>query len=84
MHLAPPRVLEGPASCDGIVTLSVGGEQNLLPIWHDIGRDAVMAHSPSLADKFARSTADTDIDVIAAEIADLVIEERKRELSERS
>lgn len=69
---------------DGIVTLSVGGEQNLLPIWHDIGRDRVMANSPSLADKFARSTADTDIDVIADEIAELVIEARERELNERS
>lgn len=66
---------------DGIVTLSVGGEQNLLPIWHDIERDGVMAHSPSLADKFARSTSDTDIDVIAGEIADLVIEAREHELN---
>lgn len=63
---------------DGIVTLSVGGEQNLLPIWHDIDREAVMEHSPSLADKFARSTADTVIDVIAEEIAELVIKSRNQ------
>lgn len=58
---------------DGIVTLSVGGEQNLLPVWHDIDRAAVAAHSPSLADKFARSTSDTEIEDIADEIAELVL-----------
>ncbi|MDP9239117.1 MAG: toll/interleukin-1 receptor domain-containing protein, partial [Actinomycetota bacterium] len=57
---------------DGIVTLSVAGKQNLLPIWHDLDRAEVMAKSPSLADKFARTTGDTDIEAIADEIADLV------------
>lgn len=64
---------------DGIVTLTVGGQQNLLPVWHNIDHDAVAAHSPSLADKFARSTGDTTIDEIAAEIAELVIEARDRQ-----
>lgn len=58
---------------DGIVTLSVGGKQNLLPIWHNLTRDDVMAKSPSLADKLARSTADFSIEEIADEIADLVL-----------
>jgi hypothetical protein len=57
---------------DGIVTLSVAGKQNLLPIWHDLDHAEVMAKSPSLADKFARTTEDTDIEAIADEIADLV------------
>jgi len=61
---------------DGIVTLSVAGRQNLLPIWHDLGHADVMAKSPSLADKLARSTADTDIAAIADEIAELVISSR--------
>ena len=52
---------------DGIVTLTVGGRQNLLPVWHNVDHAAVSAHSPSLADKFARSTSDTSIDEIAAE-----------------
>lgn len=67
---------------DGIVTLTVDGQQNLLPVWHNIDRDTVIAHSPSLADKFARSTRDTEIDAIAAEIAELVIEARDRQLSD--
>jgi len=58
---------------DGIVTLSVGGKQNLLPIWHTLTHDDVMAKSPSLADKLARSTSDFSIDEIADEIADLVL-----------
>lgn len=61
---------------DGIVTLSVAGRQSLLPIWHDLGHAEVMAKSPSLADKLARSTSDTDLEVIADEIAGLIIESR--------
>jgi hypothetical protein len=65
---------------DGIVTLTVGGQQSLLPIWHGVDRNAVINFSPSLGDKFARSTADTDIDTIAAEIADMVIAAREAQL----
>jgi hypothetical protein len=57
---------------DGLVTRSVSGEQSLLPIWHDITKDEVMAKSPSLADKIARSTAQYTIQEIAREIADVV------------
>lgn len=57
---------------DGIVTLSVSGEQSMLPIWHDVDHAAVRAVSPSLADKVARSTTDLSIDDIAAEIAEVV------------
>ncbi|WP_082383403.1 DUF1883 domain-containing protein [Frigoribacterium sp. RIT-PI-h] len=64
---------------DGIVTLTVGGEQNLLPVWHNVDHAAVAAHSPSLADKFARSTSDTPISDIAEEIAELVIDARERQ-----
>lgn len=57
---------------DGLVTRQVSGEQSLLPIWHDITKDEVKAHSPSLADKIARSTAQYTIEEIAHEIADVV------------
>lgn len=57
---------------DGIVSLSVAGKQSLLPIWHDLNHADVAAKSPSLADKLARSTADTEIQAIADEIAELV------------
>ena len=47
---------------DGLITRRVSGEQNLLPIWHDITKDEVKAHSPSLTDKIARSTAQYTIE----------------------
>jgi hypothetical protein len=57
---------------DGIVTKSVAGEQNLLPIWHNVTKAQVMAYSPSLADKVARSTSTHTVEEIAAEIASVV------------
>ena len=57
---------------DGIVTMTVAGQQNLLPIWHNVTKDQVVAHSPSLADKVARSTATHTIQEIAKEIASVV------------
>jgi hypothetical protein len=61
---------------DGIVTFSVAGKQNFLRIWHDLGHADVMAKSPSLADKLARSTVERGIEAIADAIADLVNEAR--------
>jgi len=57
---------------DGIVTRSVTGEQVLLPIWHKLTKQEVIAYSPSLADKLARNTATHTIEEIAGEIADLI------------
>lgn len=59
---------------DGIVDLSVSGKQRMLPIWHEVSKDEVQAHSPSLADKIARSTALSTIVEIAEEIAEVVNE----------
>lgn len=57
---------------DGIVTRSVTGEQVLLPIWHKLSKQEVIAFSPSLADKLARTTAVHSIEEIADEIAELI------------
>lgn len=57
---------------DGLITLHVSGQQNLLPIWHEITKTEVVAQSPSLADKIARSTTQHTIDEIATEIAEVV------------
>jgi uncharacterized protein DUF1883/TIR domain-containing protein len=59
---------------DGLVTREVSGSsQVILPIWHGVSHKDVLAYSPSLAAKLARSTADRTIDEIALEIADLVL-----------
>ncbi|WP_448983009.1 DUF1883 domain-containing protein [Olsenella uli] len=57
---------------DGIITRTVSGEQVMLPIWHNITKDEVVAYSPTLADKIARNTAVDGIGDIAIEIADLI------------
>jgi Domain of unknown function (DUF1883)/TIR domain len=57
---------------DGLVTRSVDGSQVLLPLWHKLTKAEVVAQSPSLADKLARSTTDSTLEEIAAEIAEVV------------
>jgi len=57
---------------DGIVTRAVTGEQVLLPIWHKLSKQEVIAYSPSLADRLARNTATHTTDEMAAEIASLI------------
>ncbi|NCC52913.1 MAG: DUF1883 domain-containing protein [Spartobacteria bacterium] len=57
---------------DGIVSRSVAGEQQLLPIWHNLTKQEVMDFSPSLADKVARSTVSHTVEDIAREIAELL------------
>jgi Domain of unknown function (DUF1883)/TIR domain len=57
---------------DGLVTMAVNGSQVTLPLWHDISKDEVMSHSPSLADKVALRTSDYSIEEIAEEIASVV------------
>lgn len=58
---------------DGLVTRTVAGEQTLLPIWHELSADEVRGYSPSLADKIALDTSSHSIEVIAAQIADVVL-----------
>ncbi|SCX59804.1 TIR domain-containing protein [Klenkia marina] len=67
---------------DGLVTRQVDGEQNLLPIWHDITRDEIKAASPSLVEKFALLTAQFGIEDIARQIADVVKEQNEDSLAD--
>ena len=59
---------------DGLVTRTVAGQQKILPIWHGVAHDDVMAASPSLADKVALDTTSTTIEDIAEQIASVVLE----------
>ena len=63
---------------DGLITRSVSGEQQLLPIWHNITKKEVVDYSPSLADKLARNTAVNTVDEIAEEIAQVVLSRKHR------
>ena len=57
---------------DGLVTQAVSGEQVLLPVWHNVTKREIMEYSPSLADRFARSTATHTVEEIAVEIVDVI------------
>lgn len=57
---------------DGLITRSISGEQQLLPIWHNITKKEVIDYSPSLADKVARNTAINTVEEIADEIAEVI------------
>lgn len=57
---------------DGLVTRSISGEQNLLPIWHNVSKSEVITYSASLADKVARNTSSYTVEEIADEIIGLV------------
>lgn len=54
---------------DGLVTREMTGQQVILPLWHNISKSEIIAISPSLADKVARSTSAFTVDEIANEIA---------------
>lgn len=61
---------------DGLVTRSmVENKQLILPIWHNVGQADVMRYSPSLADKFALSTAKDSLADIARQIVEAVRDE---------
>lgn len=60
---------------DGLVTRTVAGEQNLLPIWHGVSQREVMAASPSLADKVALSTNAMSVAEISEEIVAVVLDQ---------
>lgn len=57
---------------DGLVTMSLTGRQVLLPLWHGVTKDEVIAQSPTLADRVALRTADLTIQEIADEIVAVV------------
>lgn len=56
------------------MTMANSAKQILLPIWHEISKDDVVAHSPSLADKVALRTSDLAIEEIADEIAAVIFD----------
>ena len=58
---------------DGLVSREMGGgEQVILPIWHNITKDELLRRSPSLVDKVALRTTDLTIEEIAEQIAEAV------------
>jgi hypothetical protein len=64
---------------DGLVVREMSdGRQVILPLWHNISKDEIIAMSPSLADKVALQTATSTIGEIAEQIASVVNEAESR------
>ena len=61
---------------DGIVTMRLTGEQVILPVWHRVTKEYIIAQSPSLADTIARNTTESTIEEIAAEIAEVIYDQK--------
>lgn len=57
---------------DGLVTREMAGEQVILPLWHKITKEEIISHSPTLADKIARTTSSSTVAEIAQEIAGVI------------
>jgi hypothetical protein len=57
---------------DGLFAKETHGGKVILPIWHNISKDEVLAYSPTLADKVALKTADLTAREIAAELAKVI------------
>lgn len=54
---------------NGLVAREMNGGKVILPLWHKVSKNEVLAQSPSLADKLALSTAMYTIDELVAELA---------------
>jgi hypothetical protein len=57
---------------DGLVAREMAGGKVILPLWHKLSKDEVIAYSPSLADKLALSTSAYSIEELARELAEVL------------
>jgi len=57
---------------DGLVAKEMTGGKVILPIWHKVSKDEVMSYSPSLADKFALSTAMYTVEELAKALGEVL------------
>jgi hypothetical protein len=56
---------------DSLAALELGRLKKILPIWHHLGREEILAHSPALADRLAVDSA-RGLDEVVRQIAEVV------------
>lgn len=56
----------------GLVTREIATGKKILPVWHGVTRDQIIAKSPTLADKLAVRTEDSSASEIALQILQVV------------
>lgn len=59
---------------DGLVAREVAGQKVILPIWHKLSKNEVLAYSPTLADKVALSTSNYTVEELAKAIHEVLSE----------
>lgn len=57
---------------DGMVTRAVTGSKVVLPIWHKVTKNEVMAYSPTIADKVSLNSSLLSIEEIGKQLAEVV------------
>lgn len=57
---------------NGLTAREIEGRKVILPIWHGIGKEEVLAHSPPLADKIALSTNQKSVLELAEALAEVL------------
>ena len=57
---------------NALVAREMADKPVILPLWHEITSDEIMAYSPGLTDKIALNTSEFTIDKIAQEIAEVI------------
>jgi hypothetical protein len=60
---------------NGLAAKEIAGRKVILPVWHNITKDDLLAYSPPLADKVAVVTKDKSIKAIAAALAEVLSED---------
>lgn len=60
---------------NGLVAKEMAGAKVVLPIWHKVSKNEVLANSPTLADKLALNSSLSSIEEIADELADVLTSE---------
>lgn len=56
----------------GLVAKELGRDKVILPIWHNVDRDQVLAFSPPLADKLALKTVDHSVEAIVLRVLGVI------------
>lgn len=57
---------------DGMVAREVAGQKVILPLWHKVSKNEVLAYSPTLADRVALSTSLYTISELAGKIHEVL------------
>jgi hypothetical protein len=60
---------------NGLTAREIAGRKVILPVWHNITKDDLLAYSPPLADKVAVVTKGKNIKAIATALAEVLLEE---------